>query len=213
MKLWIDFYDLAKPEVPGCPDIVLDNALRQSAIVFFEMSLAWRVKLDDIPIVAGTNTYAYTPPTGSVVHSITFATFNGQEIAAHTGESDLQNRIWDWRNQSGMPEYVLGGLSSLVLVPNPDCAGTLSLIVALKPSADSVGIDDDLFNEWKEGIIDGALARLMASPKKPYSYPEGSSFHQVQFMVRTGHASSRVAKGFTRAPLQTAILSRRGIWG
>jgi hypothetical protein len=206
MKLWSDFYDLIVPDLPGCPLAIVDNALRQAAILFCEMSLAWRATLADVAVVAGTNTYPYVPPSGAVVHAITYAAFNGEEIAAHTGESDL--RIWDWRNQTGTPEYVLGGATSLILVPNPDAAGTLSLIVALKPMPTATGIDDDIFNEWRDAIIAGALARLMMSPKKPYTDAQMASFHQMQFFTKTGTAGMRVARSYTRAPLQTTILSR-----
>jgi hypothetical protein len=207
-KLWSDFYDFIVPELPGCPFGVIDNALRTAAILFCEMSLAWRAPLADVVVVAGTNTYAYAPPTGTVVHAITYAAFNALEIEAHTGEADIHNRIYDWRNATGTPAYVLGGLTSLILVPNPDADGTLSLIVALKPSTDSTGIDDTLFNEWREGIVAGALSRLMASPKKPYTYPEGVIFHQAQFSIKVGQAGSRVARNYTRASQQTTIMSR-----
>ena len=58
MKPWGDFYDLIMPDLPGCPFVVVDNALRQSAISFCEQSLAWRWDHPDISIAAGTAAYA-----------------------------------------------------------------------------------------------------------------------------------------------------------
>lgn len=210
-KLWTDFYDLVVPDLPGCPFGMIDNALRQAAIEFCEQSLAWTYQHPDVAVIAATGVYAFVPPSDAVVHAITYAAFNGSEIASHSGESDL--RIWDWRNQTGTPEYVLGGATSLTLVSTPDIDGTLTLTVALKPSPTATGVDDSIFNEYREAIIHGALWRLMLSPKKPYTNAQLATYHQQQFTILTGQAGMRQARNYTRAPLQTAILSRGRTWG
>ncbi|MDN5836557.1 MAG: hypothetical protein L0H12_04305 [Nitrosospira sp.] len=207
MKLWSDFHDLAAPDLPGCPVVAIDMALRQSAIAFAEQSLAWRDSHPDIAVVAGTATYAFVPPAQAVVHAVTHAEFENKEIESHAGESNI--RIADWRNRMGTPEYVLGGATSLQLVPMPDVAGTLSLEVALKPSVTATGVDDSIFNEFREAIIHGALARLMLSPKKPYSSAQLSMYHAQQFTIKTAAAGVRVARNYNRAPIQTAILRRK----
>ena len=159
-----------------------------------------------VAVAAGTAEYSFIPPVGAAVHAITHAAFNSKEISPHTGELDIPAR--DWRNQTGRPEYVLGGATSLRLVPEPDEAGTLTMIVALKPSASAAGIDERLFNEYREAIIHGALARLMLSPRKPYTNTQLAQYHQQQFLIQTAMAGTRAARSFTRAPLRTAILGR-----
>lgn len=205
-KLWTDFYDLVIPDLPGCPFLMIDNALRQAAIAFCEQSLAWTYQHPDISVVAATAVYPFVPPTGAVVHAITYVEFNDSAIEAHAGESNIT--ISDWRNQTGTPEYVLGGATSATLVPTPDVAGTLSMTVALKPSPTATGIDDDIFNEYREGIISGALGHLMLSPKKPYTDSALATYHLQQFTIKAGQAGQRQARNYTRAPLQTAILNR-----
>lgn len=207
MKLWSDFYDLTLPYLPGCPVAALDSALRQVAIDFCEQSLAWKYDHPDIAVVAATAEYPFVPPAEAVVHAITYAEFADKEIAAHAGEADL--RIWDWRHQTGTPEYVLGGATSITLVPEPDLAGTLKMTVALKPAPGATGIDDAMYNEYREAIVHGALARLMFSPKKPYTDAQRAPYHQQQFTIKTGAAGTRVARSYTRAPLRTAIMRRR----
>jgi len=210
-KLWSDFYDLVVPDLPGCPFAMVDNALRESAIAFCEQSLAWSYQHPDVAVVAATALYPFVPPTGAVVHAITYAEFAGTAIECNVGESGIM--IYDWRNQTGTPTYVLGGATELTLVPTPDADGTLTLTVALKPTPDATGIDDSIFNEYREGIISGALGRLMLSPKKPYSNPAMATYHQQQFTIKAGQAGMRQARNYTRAPLQTAILSRGRTWG
>lgn len=206
MRPWADFYDLVMPDLPGCPFVMVDNALRQSAITFCEQSLAWRYDHPPVSIVPGTAEYAFAPSADAVVHAIAYATLDEKEIESHAGEEDI--RIAVWRRQTGMPVYVLGGATSLTLVPAPDAAGTLVMIVALKPSPTAMGIDDNQFNEFHEPIIHGALTRLMLSPKKPYTDAQLAQYHQQQFAVKTAAANVRVARSYTRAPLRTAILQR-----
>ncbi|HEY6044927.1 MAG TPA: hypothetical protein VIU43_08495 [Nitrosospira sp.] len=206
MTPWTSFYDLIAPDLPGCSFAAMDIALRQAAIAFCEQSLAWKYTHPDIAVVAATATYNFVPPTQAVVHVITYAAFNGDEIECKAGESNIT--ITDWRNQTGTPAYVLGGATALTLVPTPDAAGTLSIEVALKPSPSGTGIDDSTFNEYREAIIHGALARLMLSQKKPYTNAALAQYHGQQFEIKTGRAGLRQARNFTRAPLQTSIMRR-----
>jgi hypothetical protein len=207
MKLWRDFYDLVMPDVPGCTFAAIDSALRQSAVVFCEQSLAWLTEHPGISVVAGTAEYAFTPPEGAVVHAITFAALNGEEIAPYKGETGISAK--NWRNRTGAPQYILSGAGSVILVPHPDAAAALTMIVALKPSPASAGIDDVQFNEYREAIVHGALLRLMLSPKKPYTNAQLAAYHQQQFAIKTAAAGVRVAKNYTRTPLRTSIMARR----
>jgi hypothetical protein len=207
VKLWSDFYDFVVSDLPGCPFAAIDVALRQAAIDFCSQSLAWKYSHPDIAVTVGTASYNYVPPDQAVVHAVTYAEFEGSEIDCHTGESGIQ--IYNWRNQTGSPQYVLGGATSLSLVPTPDVAGTLKLEVALKPDPAATGLDDSVFAEFREAMVHGALGRLMLSPKKPYSNAQLATFHQQQFTILTGQAGMRQARNYTRAPLRTSINSRR----
>ena len=205
MKTWSEFYDFALPDLPGCPIAALDIALRQSAIEFCEQSLAWKAAHDPIAVVSGTAEYDFVPPAEALVHAITYAQFDDDEIQV-TGETGIL--IQNWRTGSGTPKYILGGATALTLVPEPDVDGTLTMTVALKPSPDATGIDDSIFNEFRDVIVHGALSKLMLSPKKPYSDPQLATYHAQQFTIKTGAAGMRSARNHTRMPLRTAILSR-----
>jgi hypothetical protein len=206
VKLWSDFYDFIASDLPGCPFAAIDIALKQSAIDFCSQSLAWRYNHPDIEVTSGTAQYAFVPPAEAVVHAIHYAAWNGDEIATRVDESNVT--IYDWRNDTGTPRFVFGGATSLTLVPTPDADGTLALEVILKPAPDATGVDDSIFNEFREAIVRGALSRLMLSPKKPYSNPTLAAYHQQQFTVKTAAAGTRSARNYTRSPLQTSILKR-----
>lgn len=207
MKLWSDFYDLAVPELPGCPLAAIDSALRQSAIAFCEQSLAWQAAHPEVPVLPGIAEYAFAPPAEAVVHAVTWAALDGEEIASNAGRLNITGK--NWRSRTGRPEQVLGGTTSLTLVPKPGAAGTLNLEVALKPTPDATGVPDDIFNECRETIVHGALARLMLSPRKPYGNAQLAAYHQQQFLVKTAAAGTRVSRSYTRASLRTSIMARR----
>jgi hypothetical protein len=207
MKTWSDFYDLAAPDVPGCPLAAMDVALRLAAINFCEHSLAWVYDHPDIPVMPNIQSYAFAPPAGAVVHAIIRAEFDGRKIGFSPAEADRERS--SWRNRTGMPEYMGASTTSLILMPNPSTAGTLTMTVALKPSPDAIGIDDSIFDEYREVIVHGALARLMLSPKKPYTNTQLAQYHDQLFAIRAADAGMRAARRHTRAPLRTRIMGRR----
>ena len=119
MRLWSEFYDLAMPDLPGCPSIMLDNALRQSAITFCEQSLAWKYDHPSISVVPGVAEYIFSPPAEAAVHVIVYAALDGTEIEPHASEASLAAA--SWRNPTGVPRYVLAGPASLKLTRTWRC--------------------------------------------------------------------------------------------
>jgi hypothetical protein len=206
MKPWSDFYDMAAADVPGCPLAVLDAALRLAAINFCEHSLAWVYDHPDIPVMPNIQSYAFAPPAGAVVHAILRAEFNGRKIGFSRAEVDRD--ISSRNNRTGMPEYMGASTTSLILMPTPGTSGMLAMTVALKPSPDAFGIDDSIFDEYREAIVHGALARLMLSPKKPYTNMQLAQYHDQLFGIRVADAGVRAARRHTRAPLRTRIMGR-----
>ncbi|SDZ85968.1 phage adaptor protein [Nitrosospira multiformis] len=204
MKFWSDFYDLLMPDLPECPAAAADSALRQSSVAFCEQSLAWQTKHQPVLVMGGIAEYSFSPPEGTEIHAIINAVLDGEEIEPFACEKN----ITIWSRQTGKPRYVLGGPSSLTLIPTPNSNGVLAIRVALKPSATSAGIDDELFHEYREAITHGAMGRLMLSPKKPYTNIQLAPYHQQQFIIKTAAAGMRVARSYARAPFQTAILRR-----
>ena len=207
MTPWNAFYDLLSPQVPGCPQTTQVVALRQAAIEFCEQSLAWKYEHPDIDVVPGTAKYLFEPPGGAFVHAIAYADFNGSQLETRKMERDIG--MWAVRNNIGTPEYILGGPLSLTLAPTPDVAGTLKIEAILKPTPVADGVDDIIYEEYREAVVHGALAKLMLSPKKPYTDPVLASHHMQLFQIQTACAGMREAKNHNRAPLETTLMKRR----
>lgn len=207
MTPWSAFFDLISPDVPGCSQAAQVSALRQSAISFCEQSLAWKYDHPDIAVSVAVGKYLFSAPGGSVVHAVVYAEFNDSEIETRAMERDIST--WDVKHKTGTPEYVLGGPISVTLVPTPDVEGTLKLRVVLKPSPAADGLDDDIYSEYRETIVHGALSRLMLSPKKPYTDAVLANYHAQMFLIKTGYAGLREELNYNRVPLKTSIMKRR----
>ncbi len=206
MKLWNEFYDFVMPHVPGVDTAMVDFHLRETAIEFYERSQAWRYVHAPITVTALTANYPYvTPdPAQTEVHVINYAEFNDDEIGSQT--SQFSSRYKDWRNLISQPEFVIGSQTEAILVPIPSLDGTLDLIVSLKPTVDSTGIDDDLqFNDYRATMVHGALYRLMRIPAKPYTSQELAYAHMVDFSAGITAANIRVELEYTNAPLETGL--------
>lgn len=206
MTPWNTFFDLLSPDVPGCPQAAQVAALRQAAITFCEQALAWRYDHPDIAVTPGTAKYLFVPPSQTLVHAVISAEFNDEKIETKVMERDINK--WKLDLETGTPEYLLGGPISITLYPVPDVAGTLRLKVALKPTPAADGVDDVIYDEYREAVVHGALSKLLLSPKKPYTDVTLANYHAQLFHIQTACAGMREAKNYNRARLETTLMRR-----
>lgn len=206
MKLWEEFHDYILPHVPGATTPLVDLLLREAAIEFFERSQAWRYNHAPITVTALTANYPFVTadPNEIEVHVINYAEFNDDEIGTLTAQ--FSTRYYDWRNLQAEPEFVIANQTDAILVPTPNLDGTLDMIVSLKPTIDSTGIDEDLqFNDYRMSIVHGALYRLMRVPKKPFTDQALAGDRLADFNAGITAANLRVELEYTNAPLETGI--------
>ena len=73
--------------------------------------------------------------------------------------------------------------------PTPDNERNGAVVLALKPKSLQVQLPYDIWTQWFETLLAGALYRLYLQPNKPYSDPKGAQLYAAQF--RAGVASAR----------------------
>jgi hypothetical protein len=73
--------------------------------------------------------------------------------------------------------------------PAPDSARSGEVLLALKPSSLQSELPYDIWTQWFETLLAGALYRLFLQPAKPYSDPQAARLHAAAF--RAGVASAR----------------------
>ena len=166
------------PYVPGCPDTVVENALRSSSIELCEKAAVYTKELDPISTVAGIYEYEFNQPAGTKVDKIIWVMYDGKDLEAVTPRG-LESRKPKWRdaNNTSTPEYFIQQSPDLFwLVPVPDTtkSGGIIMNVSLKPSRSSNNIATEIADDYRDGIIFGALYRLLRMPSRDWSDPQAA---------------------------------------
>lgn len=192
------------PDVPGCPNIAMVNALRTMAIEFCQRSLCWRYEHPSQTAAAGIGDYEFQVPPETVVAKLMSIWHNGVLLTpkSHDGLADMYS---GWLTEEGTPRYVTQfNEREFRPVPMPDITlgNAFSLIVALKPTRDSTGIDTTIYEEHLDTLACGAKARLMEVPGKPWTNVTLSQYHRGKFEAGVLSAMNRVAMGYGRASLR-----------
>lgn len=170
------FFPLVIPDVPGCLNASIREAVAASAHEFCASSKVWRVITDSVNTVAGTSDYAVTLP-GLLEHIWSFSV-NGIEIdPANTKFESLQH-VGD----SGFPQRVSIVDTSIVrLYPTPETAYAIRVSCSLKPARTALSLESTLYDHYAETIASGAIYRLTRTPGKPWSNPEVAGLHKTLF--------------------------------
>lgn len=204
-KTLADFLPDIAPQVKGCPDPVIENAVRNALIDFCEQT---RVYQDWCTYTAGTNDeeLELDPPKDTVVVDVLEVDYDGDRIDPVIPH-DLDRDKPGWKSETGEPTgfYMKqpGRLMRLVPIPEAAVADAIHIWAALKPSKTATAIVDWMFEEYFEDIKHGALARLYGMPNEPWSSATRSKDEQDVFDVAIATRKDQAARNFTRAPLRT----------
>ena len=159
------------PAVRACPDSTIEQHIRSAVIDMCEKTEIYQVELDPITVVQNIYEYDLEAPSGTVVHRIRHATFNGDSLEP-ISSGLLEQRLPKWRDSTGNPEYfVKQGQSQFWLVPVPRAtqANAVILRAILKPTHTSTACDDYIMNDFRDAIVNGTLTRLLRLPKRDWT--------------------------------------------
>ncbi len=181
------------PYVPGCPDGLIELNLRAATIEFCEKSRAFTFDLDPITTISGTYEYEFDQPSGTDVHQILWATYDGHDLDPISPRS-LELNYPDWRDKSGTPSVFLQKTASTFwLVPKPNDGKELLVNVALKPTRTTTSIDTAFSNTYRDGIVYGSVYRLLRMPGKEWTDPVAAAdyFGLFQEQIRLAELKGR----------------------
>ena len=181
------------PYVPGCPDTLILNNLRSATIELCEKSKAFVFDLDPITSISGVYEYDFDQPTGTDVHQILWATYDGEDLDPISPRS-LEVNYPDWKDKSSIPQvYLQKTPNTFWIVPIPSSTKTsaIQLSVALKPTRSSNNIDTTFSNDYRDGIIYGTLYRLLRIPAKDWTDPAAARDYLSLFNEEVKQAELR----------------------
>lgn len=210
IKLFADLVNRLAPTVPGCPQPVMLNYLRDAAIESCERTLSWRYEQPGIVLTAGVVDYPYEIPTDTEVHAIITASVNGADIRSVTLEN--VHRRWpkypdNAVDQRTTPQAVVHiDPDTFYVAPPPDGGTTyvVDMFVALKPLRSATGMDQTIMDDLENVILHGASQNLLVLPERTWSDRELAAFHAKQFSFKLAERRARTNVGAGRAVLNVA---------
>lgn len=181
-----DFYPYILPDVVGCPEPAVDNAIIRAARDLCTHGKAWQAELDWIPVVDSLAEYELALPVGAALVVLEWVKWNGVKLGVAHSLADIDT------TQVGPPtRYAQPDLVNIVLLPTPaslPASSVLTLHATLKPSATASQLPDVLFDEHVESIAAGARAILKRQPGKEWSDPKGALDDDAAFQRAKGEA-------------------------
>lgn len=149
-----DFLPLIRGRLPGCPETLLRDAALAAAIEFCKRTQLLTQTVE-VEVVAGEPAVTLYPDSDvywevlEVRRASTRLTpLNRQEVI-----------VQDLGMETGKPQYYyLEGDRSLLLLPIPESAETLSALVTLRPKDTAQRVHDVLYSDFREVIAAGARA-------------------------------------------------------
>lgn len=198
-----------RPEVltylPGVPVALADDAILKAVIEFCNRSRAYRFTPAQIAVVASTANYTISDlPTGTAIAWLLKAEMDGIEESLSL--SDGASLPLSYATETGTPDFAIVYSSTQIgLRKVPDASGTLDVSLALRPSLTATIYPDDLHNLYQDRIAAGALAKLYATPKKPWSEPNLVLDCRNRFEEGIRMAEYRADRGSSNAPARSTL--------
>lgn len=184
---------------------VVENAIKRACIEFCAGSWLWKHLPDAIDVTAGESTYDIELLPATDITTVIAAELNNVTLEPKTIEW-LNKEIPGWRTTLKTPKYFTQvDTEQVILAAVPDASITagLTLTIALQPSQNSTGLPKWIFNQYLYALADGAIARLMLMPAKPWTDLINGQDRRSRFEAAIANARSNAVSALSRAAMRT----------
>jgi hypothetical protein len=187
-------------EAPAVADIAASYQIALAARELCTFSLAWQA---DIPLrLSGREFYDFIPDDGDVVEPMSgiysVSAGGSTSVIRPTTPAQLDLNDPSWRSRTGNAMwYYLPSSESIRFVPNPP-QGTAVIHVALQPNMGQKTIDDRVGSVFNEGIVHGALYRLLRMPDREWTNYKLASYYGDLFEQAKSTAQVRGVDNFAK---------------
>lgn len=176
MAVWSAFHSLILPETPGCPEVTVNGALAASAAEFCAETHIWRETLD--PFNTAPGEALYDLDASAVVESVPQLAVDGREL----GHVDVRQLDPTRLTDTGLPSHFwMQDDTQVRLFPIPDRVYPVQATATLKPSRAATGVPNWIYETFGDGIVSGALWRLLRIPGKEWTNVDLASAHKALF--------------------------------
>jgi len=187
--LWSAFYPYIQPYLPGCPEIVMESHLQESAAKFLERSEIWRFEIEKDFAVKNVADYpVFLPSSEAVLENIYELVVDGRQLKRITDKHLDSTRFAG----AGCPtSYIIFQDTSIRFYPKPDKKYSYTGWGVLKTKLTAKGVEDWIFESHGRCISYGALGQLTSVPGKEWTNPELSMYYRMKFSKEADEAKSR----------------------
>ena len=190
---------------PGCPEPLIERMLRTAASDFYRASYAWRINTDLLSVRAGSREVDIELPTNTIGVKVYWAKLAGKVLSPIAARNLADG--------NGPPRgYAVSPDSSMLLLDvipdrNYQMDG-VELHLAVAPTTALVDLPDHLFAAHRDGILYGAISRLLAMPNVGWANLTDAGTYMA--MMRTEQAKASRESEALQAPI-TRVVSYGGI--
>lgn len=189
MKALEDFLPRILPYTTACPAPLAEQALVDSAIYFCEKSTIWRFTPDPVDTVDGQAAYDFDIPSGSDFSRVIYVEIDGtkiypiprEKLPTTSAPKSKPSSYFVTQNEDEL---------TLDLYSTPDAAYPIGMSIALRPTRDATSLTDELYIYWMDGIVHGALSRIMSMTGQAFSDPAAAMYHNKQASAECHKARS-----------------------
>jgi len=182
MADYTDFVKYIHPDVMGCPEIAITDAVRDSIITFCEETHIWVGDEIAVDIVKGQRTYPLTSTPDEYIFNVDKVIYNGYTLSP-TSVNELESAFPEWRRFESDPTnfYYYRQAINLVGLPAKDETGALIVQPVVRPTRTSSTVPDWMFEEWVDGVAAYAKYKLHSMSNKPWTDPNKASSCYVDY--------------------------------
>lgn len=196
--------DLAKyvrPEVSGCPEIQILDAILRAGKEFCKKTRAVK---ETISIVTVVDTPSYLIDTAAGTEPDEILSVSRSEFENLTPSSFKEFDDEGLNRSSGTPHYYyLSEGNKIVLGYIPNAVETLDITVKIRPSEDATTLPDELVNRYKEQIAAKAKSILMLMKNQAWTDLNQAAINEAIFNDAVADVNLREARGGTRKALRS----------
>ncbi len=195
-----DITSYIRPQVSGAPNVMIERAIRDTAIDFCRRTDVYVAEPEFISIVANVNEYAVTIPAGTELNHI-LDIFNDKTALKPVSFSVLLQNLGD-ETETGSPKmYAQRDNQEFFLAPIPSATDSLRVLFSLKPTSTSSSIPDTIGKEYREALTLGTLYRLQMMSGYPFSNPSAAVANLGLYEREVGRTVRQVKYGFSGGSL------------
>lgn len=208
MAAFLDWVPEILPDVPGCPDILVEDTVRDVVIDFCQRT-RWltAVNATAADVTGGASERTFATPllsSGNRVIEVKAAWYLDKALKLWTPDEAEAQLGPTWASQTGDPRaIVMDRMDKYYVVPSPasTASASLKMRLATAPLPTATTCDDLLRYRWREAIKAGAIAKLCVMPDKKWSNIERASIAAGGYGSEVASAQLSAARGMVRRKL------------